>query len=90
MWPENAISASTRDPRFDPIRPHELPMLEINVDVLSDAEDIKSKDELENKYEDTLNLYDYNITDEEVHNIVHRIITEKVSLNDTTEVKKFL
>ena len=45
---------------------------------------------LENKYEDTLNLYDYNITDEEVHNIVHRIITEKVSLNDTTEVKKFL
>ena len=46
--------------------------------------------ELENKYEDTLNLYDYNITDEEVHNIVHRIITEKVSLNDTTEVKKFL
>lgn len=46
--------------------------------------------ELENKYEDTLNLYDYNIADEEVHNIVHRIITEKVSLNDTTEVKKFL
>lgn len=46
--------------------------------------------ELENKYEDTINLYDYNITDEEVHNIVHRIITEKVSLNDTTEVKKFL
>lgn len=46
---ENAISASTRDPRFDPIRPHELPMLEINVDVLSDAEDIKSKDELDVK-----------------------------------------
>ncbi len=46
---ENAISASTRDPRFDPIRVHELPMLEINVDVLSDAEDIKSKDELDVK-----------------------------------------
>jgi AmmeMemoRadiSam system protein A len=46
---ENAISASTRDPRFDPIRPHELPMLEINVDVLSDAEDIKSKDQLDVK-----------------------------------------
>ena len=46
---ENAISASTKDPRFDPIRPHELPMLEINVDVLSDAEDIKSKDELDVK-----------------------------------------
>ena len=46
---ENAISASTRDPRFDPIRPHELPMLEINVDVLSDAEDISGKDELDVK-----------------------------------------
>ncbi|MCR4807268.1 MAG: AmmeMemoRadiSam system protein A [Lachnospiraceae bacterium] len=46
---ENAISASTRDPRFDPIRPDELAMLEINVDVLSDAEDIKSKDELDVK-----------------------------------------
>ncbi len=46
---ENAISASTRDPRFDPIRVHELPMLEINVDVLSEAEDIKSKDELDVK-----------------------------------------
>ncbi|MCR5357865.1 MAG: AmmeMemoRadiSam system protein A [Lachnospiraceae bacterium] len=46
---ENAISASTRDPRFDPIRPHELGALEINVDVLSDAEDIDSKDELDVK-----------------------------------------
>ena len=46
---ENAISASTRDPRFDPIRPNELDALEINVDVLSDAEDIKSKDELDVK-----------------------------------------
>ena len=46
---ENAISASTRDPRFDPIRPNELDSLEINVDVLSDAEDIESKDELDVK-----------------------------------------
>ncbi|MBP5159863.1 MAG: AmmeMemoRadiSam system protein A, partial [Lachnospiraceae bacterium] len=46
---ENAISAATRDPRFDPIRPDELELLEINVDVLSDAEDIASKDELDVK-----------------------------------------
>ncbi len=46
---ENAISASTRDPRFNPIKPHELGALEINVDVLSDAEDISSKDELDVK-----------------------------------------
>ena len=31
----NAISASTRDPRFSPIRPEELKDLEINVDVLT-------------------------------------------------------
>ncbi len=30
----NAISASTRDPRFEPIRPDELEFLDINVDVL--------------------------------------------------------
>ena len=45
----NAISASTRDPRFDPITVDELPMLEINVDVLGDAEDIDSKDQLDVK-----------------------------------------
>ncbi|MCR5268898.1 MAG: AmmeMemoRadiSam system protein A [Lachnospiraceae bacterium] len=37
---QNAISASTRDPRFDPIEPEELQWLEINVDVLGEAEDI--------------------------------------------------
>ena len=36
----NAISASTRDPRFEPITPEELPFLEINVDVLGEAENI--------------------------------------------------
>lgn len=46
---ENAISASTRDPRFDPVRPSELDLLEINVDVLSEAEDISSKEELDVK-----------------------------------------
>jgi AmmeMemoRadiSam system protein A len=46
---ENAVAASTRDPRFNPIKQDELPVLEINVDVLSDAEDISSKDELDVK-----------------------------------------
>ena len=45
----NAISASTRDPRFDPIRPEELKWLEINVDVLSTPERISSTDELDVK-----------------------------------------
>ena len=45
----NAVSASTRDPRFDPIRPEELERLEINVDVLTAPERIESKDELDVK-----------------------------------------
>jgi AmmeMemoRadiSam system protein A len=45
----NAISASTRDPRFDPIRPEELGRLEINVDVLSEPERIDSTAELDVK-----------------------------------------
>ena len=45
----NAISASTRDPRFPAIKPDELPWLEINVDVLGEAEDIDSEDELDVK-----------------------------------------
>ncbi len=45
----NAVSASTRDPRFDPITPDELPWLEINVDVLGEPEDISSKEELDVK-----------------------------------------
>ena len=43
----NAISASTRDPRFDPITEDELPDLEINVDVLGEPEDIVSADQLD-------------------------------------------
>lgn len=46
---QNAISASTRDPRFPPINSSELPDLEINVDVLTRPEDISSKDELDPK-----------------------------------------
>ena len=45
----NAISASTRDPRFDPISEDELPWLEINVDVLGEPEDIDSEDQLDVK-----------------------------------------
>ena len=46
---ENAKSASTRDPRFAPIQTAELPYLEITVDVLGEAEDIDSEDELDVK-----------------------------------------
>lgn len=42
----NAISASTKDPRFPKIEKEELDYLEINVDVLGEAEDIDSIDKL--------------------------------------------
>ena len=45
----NAISASTRDPRFDPIEPDELGWLEINVDVLGRPEKISSISDLDVK-----------------------------------------
>ena len=45
----NAISASTRDPRFSPIRADELKWLEISVDVLGEPERIESEDELDVK-----------------------------------------
>ena len=45
----NAVSASTRDPRFDPITEDELKWLEINVDVLGKAEKIASTAELDVK-----------------------------------------
>ena len=43
----NAISAATRDPRFPPLRADELVDLELSVDVLSEAEPIASKKELD-------------------------------------------
>ena len=46
---QNAVSASARDPRFDPIRADELKWLEINVDVLGEPEEIASEDELDVK-----------------------------------------
>ncbi len=45
----NAISASTRDPRFEPITEDELGALEINVDVLGKPERISSPAELDVK-----------------------------------------
>ncbi len=45
----NAVSAATRDPRFDPIGPEELERLEINVDVLSEPEKIAGREDLDVK-----------------------------------------
>ncbi|MBR4462521.1 MAG: AmmeMemoRadiSam system protein A [Erysipelotrichaceae bacterium] len=45
----NAISACSRDPRFHPIQAEELPFLDISVDVLGDAQDIGSMEELDVK-----------------------------------------
>ena len=42
----NAISAATRDPRFNPIEEHELHDLSVSVDILFPPEDIKSREEL--------------------------------------------
>ena len=46
---ENAISASTKDPRFEPITPDELQWLEVNVDVLGEPEEIDSPEMLDVK-----------------------------------------
>lgn len=46
---ENAVSASTRDPRFSPIEKSELDRLSISVDVLGDTEKISSPDQLDVK-----------------------------------------
>ncbi len=45
----NAISAATKDPRFDPVTEDELKWLEINVDVLGKPERISSVKELDVK-----------------------------------------
>ena len=44
---QNAISAGTQDPRFDPVRSNELDDLVYSVDVLGEAEDIESPDALD-------------------------------------------
>ena len=43
----NAISAATRDPRFDPLRPEELADLEISVDVLGEPEPVSNRSQLD-------------------------------------------
>lgn len=44
---QNAVSASTRDPRFRPVTPDELARIDCSVDVLDEAEDIDSPAELD-------------------------------------------
>ncbi|MFH1512192.1 MAG: AmmeMemoRadiSam system protein A [Bacillota bacterium] len=44
---QNAISACAHDPRFSPVRPDELPAVECSVDVLGEAEDIQTANELD-------------------------------------------
>ena len=46
---DNAISACSRDPRFDPVAAGELSDLTVSVDVLSEAEPIATRDELDVK-----------------------------------------
>ena len=45
----NAISASTKDPRFPAVTEEELSALDISVDVLGEPEEISSPDELDVK-----------------------------------------
>ena len=45
----NAVSAVSKDPRFEPVTEDELKYLDINVDVLGQAEPIKSQAELDVK-----------------------------------------
>ncbi|MEI8191747.1 MAG: AmmeMemoRadiSam system protein A, partial [candidate division NC10 bacterium] len=45
----NAISAATRDPRFEPVQEEELKDLDISVDVLTAPEPIESKEQLNPK-----------------------------------------
>ena len=46
---ENAISAATRDPRFEEVTPAELHYLEYSVDVLGETEPVESKEDLDVK-----------------------------------------
>ncbi len=43
---ENAVSAAVKDPRFSPLEPEELDLLEISVDVLGEIEEIDSPERL--------------------------------------------
>ena len=56
--------------------------------ILHDEETLN--EQKSNKYEQTLAKYNTNIDDNAVRDAVHKIIAEKVSANDTVDVKKFL
>lgn len=43
----NAVASSQRDPRFPPVKPDELPRLEVSIDLLSPPEDIASAADLD-------------------------------------------
>jgi AmmeMemoRadiSam system protein A len=43
---QNAVAAATKDPRFSPVRPEELPNLDIEVTVLSPMEPVNSSSEI--------------------------------------------
>lgn len=45
----NAVSAAVEDPRFEPVKPDELKDIKYSVDVLGEAEQIYSMDELDPK-----------------------------------------
>lgn len=45
----NAISAATRDPRFPPVSPDEIPELDISVDVLGEPEPVEDISSLDPK-----------------------------------------
>jgi len=45
----NAVSAVSKDPRFEPVKENELKYLDISVDILGDAEKINSMSELDVK-----------------------------------------
>ncbi|MEW6574004.1 MAG: AmmeMemoRadiSam system protein A, partial [Bacillota bacterium] len=46
---ENAVSAATRDSRFDPVSPAEVPDLDVTVDVLGEPETVSGLDDLDPK-----------------------------------------
>jgi AmmeMemoRadiSam system protein A len=46
---QNAISAGTKDPRFEPVTADELPFLEYSVDVLGKPQPVQNKTELDPK-----------------------------------------
>ena len=56
----NAVSAVAKDPRFEPVEESELNYLDINVDVLGEAESIESEAELDVKNTALLSRADSN------------------------------